>query len=347
MIAGRGTSSSGVSSCPSRHVPVLVEDVMRFLDPTATTTFIDATFGAGGYSRAILATGAAVVAIDRDATAIAAGADLKGEFGDRLTLVEGQFANLDVIAREHGHERVDGVVLDIGVSSMQLDDPARGFSFRSEGPLDMRMGGEGPSAADVVNAMETTALARVIAVLGEEKRARAVATAIAAARKEKPITSTLELAEIVANAVGRRANEPIHPATRTFQALRIFVNRELDELAGGLVASERILSVGGRLVVVSFHSLEDRIVKRFMAGRSATRSGGSRHRPEAVLAAPTFAPLTRGAVTPGETEIRMNPRARSARLRAARRTTAPTRPLDGAAVGVPALPELVTRRERS
>jgi 16S rRNA (cytosine1402-N4)-methyltransferase len=326
---------------------VLVEEVMRFLAPTAPGTFIDATFGAGGYSRAILATGAAVVAIDRDAPAIAAGADLKRAFGDRLTLVEGRFADLDVIARKHGHERVDGVVLDIGVSSMQLDDPARGFSFRGEGPLDMRMGGEGPSAADVVNAMDAKALARVIAVLGEERRARAVAAAIATARKQRPITGTIELAEIVAKAVGRRPNDPIHPATKTFQALRIFVNRELDELADGLAASEQILAEGGRLVVVSFHSLEDRIVNRFLADRSATRPAGSRHRPEAPLAEPRFALLTRGAVTPGEAEIRINPRARSARLRSAQRTAAPSRPLDRAAVGVPALPEFVAGGTRT
>jgi 16S rRNA (cytosine1402-N4)-methyltransferase len=345
MMAGRGTSADGVAGGPARHVPVLLEEVMRFLRPAAPGTFIDATFGAGGYSRAILATGAAVVAIDRDATAIAAGADLERAFGDRLTLVEGRFANLNVIAREHGHERVDGVVLDVGVSSMQLDDSARGFSFRGEGPLDMRMGGEGPTAADVVNAMETKALARVIAVLGEERRARAVAAAIAAARQQRPIAGTVELAEIVARAVGRRPNEPIHPATRTFQALRIFVNRELDELADGLAASEQILAEGGRLVVVSFHSLEDRIVKRFLAERAATRPSGSRHRPEATIAEPTFALLTRGAVTPGEAEIRINPRARSARLRAARRTGAPPRPLDRAAVGLPALPQFAAGRD--
>jgi 16S rRNA (cytosine1402-N4)-methyltransferase len=339
MMAGSGTSADSVAGGPARHVPVLVEEVMRFLGPAAPDLFIDATFGAGGYSRAIMATGAAVVAIDRDATAIAAGADLKSEFGDRLTLVEGCFADLDVIAREHGHERVNGVVLDVGVSSMQLDDAARGFSFRGNGPLDMRMGGEGPSAADVVNAMDTRALARVIAVLGEEKRARAVATAIAATRKHRRITHTSELADIVAKAVGWRASDPIHPATRTFQALRIFVNRELDELADGLAASERILSEGARLVVVSFHSLEDRIVKRFLTGRSTARPSVSRHRPEVALVEPTFALLTRGAMTPGEAEIRINPRARSARLRAARRTAAPSLPLDRTAVGVPALPE--------
>jgi len=337
-------ASAPVGGGEARHVPVLIDEVMGFLEPAVASTFVDATFGAGGYSRSILAAGAAVVAIDRDATAIAAGADLKREFGERLTLVEGRFADLDAIARQHGHEQVDGVVLDIGVSSMQLDDPARGFSFRSEGPLDMRMGADGPSAADVVNAMETRALARVIAVLGEERRARSVAAAIAAARKQGPITGTLELAEIVARAVGRQTNASIHPATRTFQALRIFINRELEELADGLAASERILGEGGRLVVVSFHSLEDRIVKRFLASRSARHPAGSRHRPESVLPDPTFRLLARGAVTPEATEIRANPRARSARLRAAQRTAAPALPLDPSTVGVPSLPEFAGRR---
>jgi 16S rRNA (cytosine1402-N4)-methyltransferase len=202
----------------------------------------------------------------------------------------------------------------------------------------MRMGGGGASAADVVNRMDRTALARVIAVLGEEKRARAVAAAIDAARAARPINGTAELAEIVAAAVGRRGGDTIHPATRTFQALRIFVNRELDELAAGLAASERILDTGGRLVVVAFHSLEDRIVKRFLAERTARRPGGSRHRPQAVLAPPTFEAATRGAVAASAAEVAANPRARSARLRAARRTAAPARPLDAAAIGVPQLP---------
>jgi len=312
---------------------------MRFLAPDAGGTFIDGTFGAGGYTRAMLDRGASVIAIDRDPDAITAGAELERAAGGRLTLVEGRFSDLDRIARAHGRERVDGVVLDIGVSSMQLDRPERGFSFRAEGPLDMRMSGEGPTAADVVNQLEAPDLARVIGVLGEERRARAVAGAIARARALQPISGTVELAEIVARAVGRH-DDHIHPATRTFQALRIFVNRELDELAEGLAACERVLGEGGRLVVVSFHSLEDRIVKRFLAERSARRGTGSRHRPEAVVAEPTFALITRGAVEAGEEEVRRNPRARSARLRAARRTAAPAHPLDMAALGVPALAPL-------
>jgi 16S rRNA (cytosine1402-N4)-methyltransferase len=256
----------------------------------------------------------------------------------RLTLVHGTFSDLDRIAGDLGHERVDGVILDIGVSSMQLDDPARGFSFRADGPLDMRMSGEGPTAAEIVNGLDQAALARVIAVLGEEKKARQVASAIVRARGTRPLRSTLDLAEIVARAVGRRPTDTIHPATRTFQALRIFVNRELEELAEALAASERVLADGGRLVVVAFHSLEDRIVKRFLADRSATHAGGSRHAPEAILPEPTFSLLVRGAVEPGEAEARANPRARSAKLRAARRTAAPARPVDFAVLGVPDLP---------
>jgi 16S rRNA (cytosine1402-N4)-methyltransferase len=332
-MAGRGTPSGGVAGGLARHVPVLIEEALGFLAPAAGGLFIDGTYGAGGYTNAILAKGASVIAIDRDPTAIAAAGP-----HDRLTLVEGRFSDLDAIAREHGHARVDGVVLDVGVSSMQLDTAERGFSFRNDGPLDMRMGDSGPTAADVVNQMERGDLARVIAVLGEEKKARLVAAAIDRARSGGPITTTAELAEIVQKAIGRGGADKIHPATRTFQALRIFVNRELDELAEALAASERILAEGGRLVVVSFHSLEDRIVKRFLADRSAERAGGSRHAPEAEVAPATFTLLSRGGVEPSESEVRANPRSRSARLRAARRTAAPPRPLDASDLGVPVLP---------
>ena len=343
-MAGRGTPSGGVAGGLARHVPVLIEEALGFLAPVAGGLFVDGTFGAGGYTSAILVTGASVIAIDRDPHAIAAGASLQGSANGRLTLVEGRFSDLDAIARAHGHERVDGVVLDVGVSSMQLDTAERGFSFRADGPLDMRMGDEGPTAADVINGMERGDLARVIAILGEEKKARLVAAAIDRARSGGPIVTTAELAEIVAKAIGRGGADKIHPATRTFQALRIFVNRELDELAEALAASERILGVGGRLVVVSFHSLEDRIVKRFLANRSADRPTGSRHAPEAVVAPPTFELLTHGAIEPGESEIRRNPRARSARLRAARRTAAAPRPLDMSAVGVPSVPYFEPKR---
>ena len=344
MTASRGTSSGRAAGGPARHVPVLIEEALGFLAPDAGGTFIDGTFGAGGYTAAILASGASVLAIDRDAAAIAAGGDIERSAGDRLTLVKGRFSGLDAIARAHGYQRVDGVVLDLGVSSMQVDTPERGFSLRADGPLDMRMGQEGPRAADVVNRMDKDALQWVIAVLGEERRARAVAAAIVKARAVRPLGGTVELAEIVLSAVGRRAGAAIHPATRTFQALRIFVNRELEELAAALAAAERILGQGGRLVVVAFHSLEDRIVKRFLAERSARRSGGSRHRPEMAVAAPTFALITRGAVAPSEREVTANPRARSARLRAARRTDATARPLDIGSIGVPALPSFEPAR---
>lgn len=338
MSPALNPASRSGAAAGDRHIPVMLAEVIGLLAPGAGGIFIDGTFGAGGYTRAILDAGASVIAIDRDPSAIASGAALVAESGGRLALVEGRFSDLDAIAAAHGRERVDGVVLDLGVSSMQLDDAARGFSFRFDGPLDMRMGGTGPSAADFVNRAEARDLARVIAVLGEEKRARAVATAIARARAKRPLTGTAELAEIVARAVGHRATDKIHPATRTFQALRIFINRELDELANALAASERVLAEGGRLVVVAFHSLEDRIVKRFLAERSEVRPRGSRHRPEEAVPDPSFALLTRGALVPDEKEIMRNPRARSARLRAARRTAAPALPLDQRAIGVPELP---------
>jgi 16S rRNA (cytosine1402-N4)-methyltransferase len=338
-MAGRGTPSGGVAGGLARHVPVLIEEALGFLAPAAGGLFVDGTYGAGGYTGAILATGASVIAIDRDPTAIAAAAP-----HERLTLVEGRFSELDEVVHMHGHEHVDGVVLDVGVSSMQLDTAERGFSFRNDGPLDMRMGDTGPTAADVVNQMERGDLARVIAVLGEEKKARLAAAAIDRARSGGPITTTAELAEIVQKAIGRGGADKIHPATRTFQALRIFVNRELDELAEALAASERILAEGGRLVVVSFHSLEDRIVKRFLADRSAEKSGGSRHAPEAAVAPPTFTLLARGGVEASEREVAANPRSRSARLRAATRTAAPARPLDPSDLGVPVLPAFASGR---
>jgi 16S rRNA (cytosine1402-N4)-methyltransferase len=339
MTVGRSIGGDAAGG-PARHVPVLLEEALRFLAPDAGGVFIDGTFGGGGYTSAILNTGASVIAIDRDPSAIARGQALRARAKGKLTLVEGRFSMLDEIARAHGHERVDGVVLDVGVSSDQIDTAGRGFSFMQAGPLDMRMGADGPTAGDIVNAFDERDLARVIAVLGDEKRARSVASAIVRARAQRPLESTRDLADIVSRAVGGRRGDAIHPATRTFQALRIFVNRELDELAEALAASERILGEGGRLVVVAFHSLEDRIVKRFLADRSAARSGGSRHTPEREIAAPTFGLLARSGVEAGEAEVAANPRSRSARLRAARRTAAPPRPLDKAALGVPELPSL-------
>ena len=306
------------------HVPVLGRPAIDFLAVHPGGVYIDATFGAGGYASAILSTdGAQVIGIDRDPTAIAGGAELVTQSGGRLTLVQDRFANLDSVARACGHDAVDGVVLDLGVSSMQLDRAERGFSFRFDGPLDMRMSGEGPSAADVVAQASERDLANIIFLLGEERHSRAVARAIVKARGLGPIATTKALADIVASVVRSRPND-IHPATRTFQALRIFVNDELGELVEALAAAERILKPGGRLVAVSFHSLEDRIVKTFLTAR-AKSAAGSRHAPERQAPPPTFALLTKKPVVADEAEIARNPRARSAKLRAAARNDTPAR----------------------
>jgi len=323
------------------HVPVLLGEVLDHLAPANGEILIDGTFGNGGYTRAILAVdGARVVAIDRDPAAISAGGILRDQFADRLTLVAGRFSGLDACAQSAGFNQVDGVVLDVGVSSMQIDQAGRGFSFRADGPLDMRMEQAGASAADVVNQLPAKDLARIFSVLGEERRANAIARAIAEDRIAEPFTGTLQLAGLVERVVGRREAHRIHPATRTFQALRIFVNRELEELAAALAAAERCLREGGRLVVVAFHSLEDRIVKRFFADRTQTIAGGSRHRPQIDIPDPTFLPLTKRPVTPSEAEAQANPRARSARLRAGRRTASPARAIDLRQLGLPRLPDL-------
>jgi 16S rRNA (cytosine1402-N4)-methyltransferase len=304
------------------HIPVLGREAVQYLAPRENGVYVDATFGAGGYSRAILdVNGTRVIAIDRDHTAIACGADLVNRSGGRLTLVEDRFSELAEVCAAHGLDAVDGVVMDVGVSSMQLDQAARGFSFRLDGPLDMRMSQQGPTAADVVAQASEGDLADIIYQFGEERHSRKVARAIVAARQQAPIETTRALADIVGRVVRSKPGD-IHPATRTFQALRIFVNEELDELRLALAAAERVLKPGGRLVVVSFHSLEDRIVKSFLTQRSRT-GGGSRHLPEIAQAAPSFALLTRRPIVAGETEIAANPRARSAKLRAAERTAAP------------------------
>jgi 16S rRNA (cytosine1402-N4)-methyltransferase len=305
-----------------RHVPVLGRDAVEMLKPQGGGTYVDATFGAGGYSRAILeAADTRVIGIDRDRTAIAAGFGLVDRSGGRLTLVEDRFSNLADVCAAQGASRVDGVVMDVGVSSMQVDEAGRGFSFRLDGPLDMRMGYDGPTAADVVASASEADLANIIYIFGEERHSRAVARAIVSARKDAPITTTRALAEIVAKVVWAKPGE-IHPATRTFQALRIFVNEELDELHLALAAAERVLKPGGRLVVVSFHSLEDRMVKNFLVARGKT-GGGSRHLPETAQSAPSFRILTKRPVTADDDEVRANPRARSAKLRAAERSDAP------------------------
>jgi 16S rRNA (cytosine1402-N4)-methyltransferase len=317
---------------------VLGAPALHYLDVRDGGVYIDGTFGAGGYARAILAAAdCKVIGIDRDQTAIALGADLVEQAHGRLTLVEDRFSNLDNAAHDCGHELVDGIVLDVGVSSMQLDRAERGFSFRLEGPLDMRMSRAGASATDVVNAASERDLATIIYLLGEERFSRSIARAIVKARAEAPIATTRALADIVATAVRTRPTD-IHPATRTFQALRIFVNDELGELARALVAAEQVLKPGGRLVVVSFHSLEDRIVKSFLASRAETR-GGSRHAPEVKHTAPSFTVLTKRPVVADEAEIARNPRARSAKLRAGARTGAPAHP-GNAAEFLPRLPAL-------
>ncbi len=336
MTAGGG--GSAVAGGPALHIPVLYASVLAHLDPRDGGVYIDGTFGAGGYTRAILAAAdCTVIGIDRDQSAIALGADLVEQAKGRLTLVEDRFSNLDAVAADCGHAQVDGVVLDIGVSSMQLDRPERGFSFRHDGPLDMRMGAEGASAADVVNAASERDLASIIYLLGEERFSRVIARAIVKARAEVRIETTKALADIVASVVRSKPHE-IHPATRTFQALRIFVNDELGELVAALVAAEKILKPGGRLVVVSFHSLEDRIVKTFLAGRAETR-GGSRHAPEVKRAPPSFTILTKRPVVADEDEIARNPRARSAKLRAGARTDAPAHRGDATEL-LPRLPSL-------
>jgi len=305
---------------PPGHVPVMLAEVMERLAPAPGEIIVDGTFGGGGYARAILGAGASVLGIDRDPNAVARGTALAAE-ARGLTMVEGRFGALDEHVAAAGLQTVDGVVLDVGVSSYQLDEAARGFSFRQDAPLDMRMGRDGPTAADIVNGTETSELAHLLRTYGEERRAGPLARAIAEAR---PIHTTAELAALCERVV-RAAKDGIHPATRTFQALRIAVNEELDELARGLAAAERVLREGGRLVVVAFHSLEDRIVKRFLTARTMT-GGGSRHMPVAAGPVPSFAPMTKRPVTPGEAEVRDNPRARSARLRAALRTGAPAHP---------------------
>jgi 16S rRNA (cytosine1402-N4)-methyltransferase len=299
----------------------MLREVLSYLAPKDGGSYLDGTFGAGGHTRAILeAANCRMLGLDRDQTAVAGGAELVAASRGRLTLVEERFSNLDEAARAFGFAPLDGVLLDLGVSSMQLDEPARGFSFRGDGPLDMRMGRSGMSAADVVNEWSEAELARVFATLGEERRARAVARAIVAARTARRIRRTGELADIIRRVVRGRPDE-IDPATRSFQALRLLVNDELQELARALLAAERALRPGGRLVVISFHSLEDRIVKTFMTARSRAASA-SRHQPEAKQIAPGFRLLTKKPLVPGKEEVAANPRARSAKLRAAERTDA-------------------------
>jgi 16S rRNA (cytosine1402-N4)-methyltransferase len=308
-------------SAATNHIPVLLDEVIRSLAITPGTEIVDGTFGAGGYSSAMLDLGAKVYAFDRDPDALAEGADLAGRHEGALRLYAACFSIMDTVLANDAVTHVDGVVLDIGVSSMQLDRAERGFSFQKDGPLDMRMAQDGQSAADFVNEAEESDIADVIYRYGEEHRSRRIAREIVAAR---PINSTAELAAVVRKAVRHKQGAPKDPATRTFQAIRIHINRELDELTEGLEAAERLLKPGGTLVVVTFHSLEDRIVKQFLRSRSGADASGSRHMPQSRNSGPTPTFLKTGkAVRPSAEELQLNPRARSATLRSATRNDAP------------------------
>jgi 16S rRNA (cytosine1402-N4)-methyltransferase len=313
------------------HVPVLLPEVLQALQPRDGGLYVDGTFGSGGYSAAILdAADCRVYAVDRDPAALARGRDLSARHAGRLELIDGRFGDLTQLLAARGVAVVHGVVFDLGTSSPQLDQAERGFSFRFDGPLDMRMGTSGATAADLVNRLPEAELADVIWRYGEERHARRIARAIVKAREATPIERTLELAALIRQVV-RRSPDGIDPATRTFQALRIRVNDEIDELRRGLAAAEQLLAPDGWLAVVSFHSLEDREVKDFLRERSDTAARASRHMPDTgTRRAPSFRLLSRRPIRPGEAELHSNPRSRSARLRAAQRTVAPAWPNAGA-----------------
>ena len=335
MTAHSGGMDHDAGGGPVRHIPVLLNEVLSALQPGRGQVVLDGTFGAGGYSRAILETGARVIALDRDPNAIAGGRDLAAAFPGQLELAEARFSRLADHAPDGG---LDAVVLDIGVSSMQIDDAGRGFSFQKDGPLDMRMSESGPSAADVVNTLKVSDLTRIFGLLGEERQAGRIARAIDARRKNARFSSTRDLAGLIETVKPRKARDKIHPATRVFQALRIFVNEELTELAAALFSAEQVLKPGGRLAVVTFHSLEDRIVKRFFQDRFGRGGGASRHLPEAAVVPATFEPIGKSMVTASEAEAAGNPRSRSAKLRAGRRTNAAARDPDLSLFGLPDLP---------
>lgn len=316
------------------HIPVLLGPILAAVAPVRGI-WVDGTFGAGGYARGLLDSGAeTVIGIDRDPSAFALAASWAGNYGERLRLVEGTFSNLDTLAGQS----LDGVVLDLGVSSMQLDQAARGFSFAKEGPLDMRMGADGPTAADLVNSASEEHLADILYHFGEERASRRIAHAIVAARTQEPIVTTLRLAELVARCLPRPKPGQSHPATRSFQAIRIAVNAEFSELAEGLAAAERALKPGGLLAVVTFHSLEDRIVKRFFQLASGGEAQSNRYAPARVEDAARFDLVTKRAMAPDADELAQNPRSRSAKLRIGRRTAVAARRLDPAALAVPQTP---------
>ena len=323
-------ATARVTDEPQPHIPVLLRPLLQAVAPVRGR-WLDGTFGAGGYTRGLLEAGAdQVTGVDRDPMVFEMAADWAGAYGDRLRLVQGTFSRLD----DHAGGPLDGVVLDLGVSSMQLDQPERGFSFMADGPLDMRMSGQGPSAADLVAGVSEAELADILYHYGEERASRRIARAIVAARAETPITRTGHLVEIVERCLPRPKPGQSHPATRSFQALRIAVNDEFGELIAGLEAAEQALIPGGILAVVSFHSLEDRVVKRFLQQRSGGSGRANRYAPEQAEEAPRFE-LMGKAIAPDATELAENPRARSARLRLARRTDAPAGPADRSALGLP------------
>lgn len=334
MSGGPGSPEEMLRAAEALHRPVMLDEVLEALAPVAGGVFIDATFGAGGYTRALLEAGAAgVIAIDRDPEAIRRGEAWQALYEGRLTLIEGRFGELDALAGC----RVDGVVMDIGVSSMQIDAAARGFSFQRDGALDMRMGDEGPSAHDLVNRAGEGDLADILYHFGEDRAARRIAKRIVAARADGPIETTAALSALIQEVLGPAHPGRIHPATRSFQGLRIAVNDELGELCRGLMAAERALLPGGRLVVVTFHSLEDRIVKRYLQLAAGRGPQGSRHAPEAAPVVPRYAKPAKDR-EPSAAEIAANPRARSARLRTARRLDAPAEEIDPALLGLPPAP---------
>lgn len=318
------------SQDPKPHTPVLLGPILSHCAPVHGV-WLDGTFGAGGYTRGLLEAGAdKVFGVDRDPLAFDMAADWVAEYGNRIELVEGVFSKLDDYA-----EDLDGVVLDLGVSSMQLDQAERGFSFQKDGPLDMRMSQSGESAADLVNTASDTEIADILFHYGEERASRRIARAIVRAREEAPINTTLRLADIVRSCLPRPKPGKAHPATRSFQALRIAVNDEYGELFRGLMAAERALKPGGLLAVVTFHSIEDRMVKRFFQARSGKGVSVSRYAPEIEREEPAFEVLTRKAVGPDDDELATNPRSRSAKLRIGRRTTSPAGDVDGRKIGMP------------
>ena len=324
MAAAASTNQS------APHTPVLLRPLLAAVAPVQGV-WLDGTFGAGGYTRGLLDAGAGqVIAVDRDPLAFEMAADWVGEYGDRIVMQRGVFSQMDDYA-----EGLDGVVLDLGVSSMQLDLAERGFSFMKDGPLDMRMSQEGPSAADLVNEADEETLASILFQFGEERASRRIAKAIVRARQEAPITTTLELSRLVEGCLPRSKPGQSHPATRSFQALRIAVNDEYGELFRGLMAAERALKPGGQLAVVTFHSVEDRMVKRFLTARSGGGGNANRFAPEMTRAAPQFRVEKRKAIGPDAEELALNPRSRSAKLRVAIRTDAPSGAVDEKSLGMP------------